>query len=81
MDVHFSNDSSSDEEYEPNIEDEEDLSETEVEEDAVITNPNEVECCTGSRSSTPMPDEEVQAIEAPSTSAIESAPMSGTVHE
>eukprot|EP00731_Ephydatia_muelleri_P016194 Em0009g618a len=77
LDVNFSDDTSSDEEYEPNVEEEEDLSETEVEEDMIVTNPNEGECVTGSRSSTPMPDEEMQVMEAPSTTAIESTPMSG----
>ena len=79
--MNFSDDTSSDEEYEPNVEEEEDLSETEVEEDMIVTNPNEGECVTGSRSSTPMPDEEMQVMEAPSTTAIESTPMSGAVHE
>lgn len=78
--MNFTDDTSSDEEYEPDADEEEDVSETEVEEDTTITNHKEEEDGGDLLASTPMQAEVVQAEGVPTIptpTVIESVPMSG----
>ena len=84
--MNFIDDTSSDEEYEPGVEvdEEEDMSDTEVEDSTIVNHSEDEEDAVGSHASTPLQADDMQTEEAPSrppSAVVEPVPLlPGTVH-